>query len=71
MISNFIHLFSFLLRKVSAAKRPKNSALEVDLDFEHNRGPPPVITEESTDIVEDIILKRIREVIQLKILSFL
>ncbi|KAF5948194.1 hypothetical protein HYC85_014151, partial [Camellia sinensis] len=30
---------------VTAAKRPKNSALEVDLDFEHNVRPALVITE--------------------------
>ena len=46
-----------------AAKRPKNSALEVDLDFEHNRGRPPIISEENNDIIEDVILKRIREVL--------
>ncbi|GKE81642.1 U3 small nucleolar ribonucleoprotein protein MPP10, partial [Tanacetum coccineum] len=32
--------------EVSATKRPKNSALEVDLDWERNANPPPVITEE-------------------------
>lgn len=49
-------------QQVTAAKRPKNSALEVDLDFEHNVRPPPVITEEVTASLEDMIKKRILEV---------
>jgi len=48
--------------QVTAAKRPKNSALEVDLDFEHNVRPAPVITEEVTASIEDMIKKRIIEV---------
>ncbi|CAL0325350.1 unnamed protein product [Lupinus luteus] len=47
--------------EVTAAKRPKNSALEVDLDFEHNVRPAPVITEEVTASIEDMIQKRIIE----------
>uniref|UniRef100_A0A5B7A3Z8 U3 small nucleolar ribonucleoprotein protein MPP10 n=1 Tax=Davidia involucrata TaxID=16924 RepID=A0A5B7A3Z8_DAVIN len=47
--------------EVTAAKRPKNSALEVDLDFEHNVGPAPVITEEVTASLEELIQKRILE----------
>ncbi|KAK1320313.1 hypothetical protein QJS10_CPA03g00359 [Acorus calamus] len=47
--------------EVTASKRPKNSALEVDLDFEHNARPPPVITEEVTASLEDLIKKRILE----------
>lgn len=39
-----------------------NSALEVDLDFEHNVRPAPVITEEVTATIEELIQKRILEV---------
>ncbi|XP_015882544.3 M phase phosphoprotein 10 [Ziziphus jujuba] len=45
--------------EVTAAKRPKNSALEVDLDFQHNVRPPPVITEEITESLENMIKQRI------------
>ncbi|KAH7856504.1 hypothetical protein Vadar_002187 [Vaccinium darrowii] len=47
--------------EVTAAKRPMNSALEVDLDFEHNVRPAPVITEEFTASIEELIQKRILE----------
>lgn len=47
--------------EVTAARRPKNSALEVDLDFEHNVRPAPVITEEVTATLEEMIQKRIIE----------
>ncbi|KAL6541976.1 hypothetical protein OROGR_011462 [Orobanche gracilis] len=47
--------------EITAAKRPKNSALEVDLDFDHNVRPAPVITEEVTASIEEIIQKCILE----------
>ncbi|CAA3008115.1 U3 small nucleolar ribonucleo MPP10 isoform X2 [Olea europaea subsp. europaea] len=47
--------------EVTAAKRPNISALEVDLDFEHNVRPAPVITEEVTASLEELIQKRILE----------
>ncbi|KAL7115300.1 hypothetical protein ACP275_04G176000 [Erythranthe tilingii] len=47
--------------EITAAKRPKNSALEVDLDFEHNVRPAPDITLEAHASLEELIKKRILE----------
>lgn len=45
--------------EVTAARRPKNSALEIELDFEQRRMAAPIITEEVTKSIEDIIRSRI------------
>ncbi|CAI5528981.1 unnamed protein product [Closterium sp. Naga37s-1] len=45
--------------EVTAGSRPKNSALAADLDFEHAARPAPMITEEVTQTIEEIIKKRI------------
>ncbi|KAJ0441187.1 putative U3 small nucleolar ribonucleoprotein complex, subunit Mpp10 [Helianthus annuus] len=47
--------------EVNATKRPKNSALGEDLDWERNVKPPPVITEEVSQSIEELIMKRISE----------
>ncbi|PIN18778.1 U3 small nucleolar ribonucleoprotein (snoRNP) subunit - Mpp10p [Handroanthus impetiginosus] len=47
--------------EVTAAQRPKNSALEDPLDFVHNVRPAPAITEEVTASLEELIHKRILE----------
>lgn len=52
----------YIYFQITGSKRPKNSALEVDLDFQHNRRRPPIEEEENTASIEDIIIKRIREV---------
>ncbi|KAF6164086.1 hypothetical protein GIB67_017670 [Kingdonia uniflora] len=45
--------------EVTAGKRPKNSALEVDIDFEHNVNPPPQLTESDNEKLNDTIRKHI------------
>ncbi|XP_045790164.1 U3 small nucleolar ribonucleoprotein protein MPP10 isoform X2 [Trifolium pratense] len=47
--------------EVTAANRPVDSLLAVNLDFEHNVRPTPVITEEFTASIEEMIQKRIIE----------
>ena len=49
----------FLQGEVVAGARPKNSALEIDLDFETTVKPPPAPTEESTRSLEDMIKARV------------
>jgi hypothetical protein len=50
-----------LLGEVSASRRPLNSALELDMDFETTARPPPAPTEEATASLEEVIKARVRE----------
>ncbi|KAK2078734.1 hypothetical protein QBZ16_003574 [Prototheca wickerhamii] len=51
----------FLRGEIDARKRPKNSALEIDMDFETTVAPPPAPSEEATSTLEERIKGRIRE----------
>lgn len=45
--------------EANAKARPVNSLLEEDLEFEHANKPVPVITQETTNTLEEMIKKRI------------
>jgi U3 small nucleolar RNA-associated protein MPP10 len=47
--------------EANSKQRPKNSLLEQDLDVEIASKPPPVITEETTKTLEEIIIQRIKD----------
>ena len=47
--------------EVSARLRPENSLLEEDLEFDFQAVPPPSITTDVTESIEDIIRRRIKE----------
>lgn len=46
--------------EVRAKNRPLDSLIETELDFERNAKPVPVITDESTQTLEDMIRNRIK-----------
>jgi U3 small nucleolar RNA-associated protein MPP10 len=46
--------------EVKAKSRPLDSLIETELDFDRNAKPVPVITEEVTQTLEDMIRKRIK-----------
>ncbi|ANB11880.1 Mpp10p [Sugiyamaella lignohabitans] len=46
--------------EVKAKDRPLDSLIETDLDFERNAKPVPVITQEVTESLEDMIRRRIK-----------
>eukprot|EP00899_Mesostigma_viride_P025238 jgi/Mesvir1/589/Mv02031-RA.1 len=47
--------------EVRASKRPVNSLLDMELDFEHAQRPAPVITAEVTASLEELIRGRIKD----------
>lgn len=51
----------FLRGEIGARQRPKNSALEIDMDYETTVAPPPAPSEEATSTLEERIRERIRE----------
>lgn len=51
----------YMRGEAKGKERPKDSALEVDLEYEHADKPAPEITEEQTKSLEELIRRRIRD----------
>ena len=49
----------YLMGEADASRRPLNSALALDLDFERGVRPPPEPTAETADAIEGVIRRRI------------
>ncbi|XP_013174673.1 PREDICTED: U3 small nucleolar ribonucleoprotein protein MPP10 [Papilio xuthus] len=47
--------------EVDASKRPQNSLLEEVVDFDLTTRPPPIITEQTTITLEEIIQRRVKD----------
>lgn len=56
-----------LAGEIAGGARPENSLLQEDLDFEQATKSAPVITEETTMKLEDIIKQRIKDSVSWKI----
>ncbi|KAL7713051.1 U3 small nucleolar ribonucleoprotein subunit [Entamoeba marina] len=50
-----------MLGEVTASERPKDSLVEMEIDYQNTNRPPPQMTKEQTGLLEDMIRRRIKE----------